>query len=217
MLNKNEIFAILSITLVLGTILSLLETWELFFISCGIVLAVILINTVAKKVLAFAFDSEIEVHPWEWRRFFFITKKRAWGHRPHQRLKSMFPAGFFFPLIIKFLSVGLMNWMACLTFEVKGTIYRTARRWGLYQYSEVTENEMAWLAFAGIMANVFFAIIGYLINAPYFAKINLVYAFYNSIPISNLDGSKMLFGKKELWWTSAIITSIGLVLSMVII
>jgi len=217
MLNKNEIFSILSITLVLGTIWSLFETWELFLISCGVILAVILINVIAKKVIAFAFDSEIEINTWEWQRFFFITKKRAWGHKPHQKLKSLFPAGFFLPLILKLVSAGFMNWMACLTFEVKGTIYRTARRWGLYQYSEVTENEMAWIAFVGILANIFFAIIGYLIDAPLFAKINLIYAFYNSIPLSNLDGTKMFFGKQSLFWTSAIVTSIGLVLSMVII
>ena len=136
---------------------------------------------------------------------------------PHQKLKSSFPAGFFLPLIIKFLSMGLINWMACLTFDVKGTIYRTARKWQLYQYAEVTEDEMAWIAFAGIMANIFLAIIGYMINAPLFAKLNLHFAFWSSIPLGELDGTKMFFGRKTLFVTAIILSSLGLVLSMVII
>lgn len=213
MLNKKEIFSILSITLVLATIVSVkVQTIEEFqriiFPTIGIVLLVILINVFGKKILAYFFDAEVEVSTWEWKRY---------GYRPHHTFKKNIPFGFFMPLIVKFFSVGLLNWMACLTFEVKGTIYRARKKWGLYQYSEVTEEEMAWIAFAGIFANLLFAILGYLINAPTFAKINLAYAFYNTIPISNLDGAKMFFGKQTLWLTMAVITLIGAIASMVIV
>ena len=212
MLNRKEIFAILTIALVLGTVVSLgakdITEWQkIIFPSIGIILLVILINVIAKKIMAYFFDAELEIEIWEWKRY---------GYKPHQRIGTKYPFGFLMPLIIKFLSFGLLNWMASLTFEVKGTIYRAARKWQMYQYSEVTEDEMAWIAFAGIFMNLVFAILGYMINAPTFARLNLVYAFYNTLPLSNLDGTKMFFGRQSLWWFSAIITSMGVIASMVI-
>lgn len=221
MLNQKEILSITSISIVLAVIVSLVDPWKwgFFYISLGTIILVILINVLAKKMMAYFFQSEIEVKTWEFSRFIHYNpiKKTMYGHMPHQKLKSSFPAGFFLPLIIKFLSMGLINWMACLTFDVKGTIYRTARKWQLYQYAEVTEDEMAWIAFAGIMANIFLAIIGYMINAPLFAKLNLHFAFWSSIPLGELDGTKMFFGRKTLFVTAIILSSLGLVLSMVII
>lgn len=224
MLNKKEIFSILLISLVLGTIISvdsksIEELQKVIIPTIGIVALVILINVISKKVTAHYFDSEVEIRTWEFQRMLTYNpfSKKFGGYRPHEKMKSKFAAGFFIPLIIKVVSFGLVNWMASLTFEVKGTIYRARRKFGMYQYAEVTEDEMAWIAFIGIMANIFFAILGYLINAPMFSKINLMYAFYNTIPLSDLDGTKMIFGRIQLWWIAAIISSIGLVMSMVIV
>ncbi|NCN86580.1 hypothetical protein GW932_02005 [archaeon] len=224
MFSKKEIFSILSIALVLGTLVSLnaenVEAWQTFiFTSIGTILLVILINVIAKKIMAFFFDAEIEIKTWEFQRLITINpfSKRISGLKDSQKMKSKFPAGFFIPLIVKFISVGLVNWMACLTFEIKGTVYRTARRWQMYQYSEVTEDEMGWIAFIGIIANLLFAVLGYLINMPLFSKLNLVYAFFQVIPLGDLDGTKMFFGRQSLWWAAAIIASIGLVMSMVIV
>lgn len=218
MIKRKEWFPIISIALVLATISSLLETWTLFFITLGLVLATILINVFAKRIVAHSFDAEIEIKQWAFQRPIYYNpfKKRLYGHKPHQKLNSIFAAGFFLPLVIKVLTMGLINWMGCLVFEVKGTIYRTARRWQLYQYTEVTEDETAWIAFTGIMANLLFAILAYMINAPLFAKLNLGYAFWNSLPLGTLDGMKMYFGRKSLWVTSLILSSIGIVFSIVI-
>lgn len=220
MLNKNEIFSIFIVSIVLGAIFSLLETTEAFFLTTGIVLVVILINITAKKIVAFNFDSELEIKLWSFRRMITpsLSKGAAFeGIKPHQKLKSPLPAGIFIPLILKVLTMGIVNWMACLTFDVKGTIYRARRRFGLYQFTDITEGEMAWIAFGGVFANIFMAIIGYLINAPLFSKINLLFAFYNVIPISNLDGNKMFWGVKNLWIFAAIISTIGLIASFSII
>lgn len=221
MFNKKEFFSMLSISLVIGTILSVsvesVDEWQSYiFVTIGVAFLVILINAVFKKIMAHYFQAEVEISVWQFRRIIYPTSKTIVGVKPHQYMKNWFSAGFFLPLILKFVSFGIINWMACLTFDVKGTIYRAARRWGMYQYSEVTENEMAWIAFAGILANLVFAFLGYLTNLPLFAKVNLVYAFYNSIPLSNLDGTKMFFGYNRLWWFSMIITSIGVVASIVV-
>ncbi len=217
MFNRKEILPIFGTTLVLAIIISLVESWTSFFITFGIILLVILINIIAKKIKAHHYEAEIEIKTWEFERMPFYSIRNGWqGYKPHQKLKKKFPGGFFIPLIIKFLSYGAINWMACLIFDVKGTIYRAARKHELYQFAEVTEQEIANVAFAGVLANLFFAIIGYLINAPLFAKLNLQFAFWNSIPLGALDGTKMFFGNKTLFFISIILSTIGLVMSLII-
>jgi hypothetical protein len=221
MLNKKEFSAILLATLAIGTIVSInvesIEIWQKTFLKTFlIVFSVIIANIAAKKIAAHYFGADIKIKLWSFRRFMYVDKKRIYGYKPHQKLKSELPAGFFFPLIIKFLTVGLVNWMGCLSFEAKGTIYRTARKWQLFQFLDVTEKEMAWISFTGIIINVIIAIATNLIGLPLLSKISLQYAFFNSLPIGTLDGMKMFFGNKTLWITSILLTSIGLILSMAI-
>ena len=207
MLNKKEILAILSTTIVLGIIVSLMETWEIFFITTGLILIVILLNITTKKVTSFYLETETEISPWEFKKFWY---------RQHEKFKKPIPAGILMPLIIKFFTIGLVNWMACLTFDVKGKIYKAAKRHGLYSFSGVTEKEMGWIGASGIIANILFSIIGYIMGYGQFAQLNILYAFFNLFPLSNLDGSKIFFGNKILWAILAVIASMG-VLGMLIV
>ncbi len=207
MLNQKEILAILSSTIVLGILISLIETWNIFFITTGLILIVILINIVAKKVTSFYLETETEISLWEFKKF--------WYKKNHKFSKPI-PAGILIPLAIKFFSVGLITWMACLTFEVKGKIYKAAKRHGLYSFSGVTEEEIGWIATAGIIMNILFSILGYVLGYGQFAQLNILYAFFNLIPLSNLDGSKIFFGNKLVWTILAIIASMG-VLGMLVI
>jgi len=84
----------------------------------------------AKKIAAFYLDSEIEIRLWELKRYWY---------RKHDYFKKPIPAGAFMPLIVTVLTYGYTTWLAPLVFEVKPTIYRAARRWGLYTFSEMTE------------------------------------------------------------------------------
>jgi Zn-dependent protease len=207
MLNQKEISAILISTLTLGIIVSLIETWNIFFVTTGLILITILLNIISKKVTSFYLDTETEISLWEFKKF---------GYKKHHKFTKPIPAGILIPLVVKFFTVGIINWMACLTFEVKGKIYKAAKRHGLYSFSEVTESEMGWIGAAGIITNIFFAFLGYIMGYPLFAKLNITYAFFNIIPISNLDGSKIFFGNKLLWIILAITTSMG-VLGMLVI
>jgi Zn-dependent protease len=208
MLNKNEITSIISITLVLGIIISLIESWKIFGITCLSIFGVIIINTFAKKIAGHILDTEVKIKMWEWKRF---------GYKHHQKFSGMLPFGIIIPLIVKFISVGLINWMACLTFEVEGKVYKAAKRHGLYSFSEVTEKEMGWIATAGIWANLLFAFIAYLLGFPFFAKLNIIYAFFNIIPISNLDGAKIFFGNIPNWAFTAVVTAIALIATIITI
>ena len=74
----------------------------------------------------------------------------------------------------------------------------------------MTEYHIGVIAGWGILANLFFALIGYLIGFTEFARLNIYFAFFNIIPLSNLDGNKIFFGSFIFWSFLAILTIIGL-------
>jgi len=203
MITKKEITAILIATVVLAFSINLISSISSFLYTLLAVFILILANLIAKKITSFHLDSEIETSLWEIKR---------WGVRAHHRLKKPFPLGAFLPILSKLIlfPINSFVWMASLVFDVKAKTYRAAKRHGLYKFSEMTEDHIGYIAAAGIGANLVLAIIGYLIGYPLFAKLNIYYAFFNMIPISNLDGNKIFFGNLVLWVFLAVITLIGL-------
>jgi len=200
-LNKKEISYILLVTLVVAFTFSLIESLKIFLYSLLAVFLTIMLNITAKKITSYYLDSEIEIKLWEIRRYGF--KLRRYFKRP-------FPAGVFLPIIVVAFTFGYVKWMASLVFEVKAKVYRAAKRHGLYSYSEMTEFHIAFIAASGILINIIAAVIGYLIGFPIFTKINIFYAFFNLIPLSNLDGNKIFFGSIITWSFLAALTLVGL-------
>ena len=203
MLTKKEIIAILVATIILAFSINLISSISSFLCTLLAVFVLILANLIAKKITSFHLDSEIETSLWEIKR---------WGVKAHHRFKKPFPLGAFLPILSKLIlfPINSFVWMASLVFDVKAKTYRTAKRHGLYKFSEMTEDHIGYIAAAGIGANLVLAIIGYLIGYPLFAKLNIYYAFFNMIPISNLDGNKIFFGNLVLWVFLAVITLIGI-------
>jgi len=203
MLTKKEIIAILVATIILAFSINLISSISSFLCTLLAVFVLILANLIAKKITSFHLDSEIETSLWEIKR---------WGVKAHHRFKKPFPLGAFLPILSKLIlfPINSFVWMASLVFDVKAKTYRTAKRHGLYKFSEMTEDHIGYIAAAGIGANLVLAIIGYLIGYPLFAKLNIYSAFFNMISISNLDGNKIFFGNLVLWVFLAVITLIGL-------
>jgi Zn-dependent protease len=201
MLNKNEILAIGVITLILAFTISLLKSMEIFLYTLLTVFLIIAINIIAKKVASFYFGTEIEVKMWEIKRY---------GFKAHRYFKRPFPAGAFFPIIVTAFSLGHLIWMASLIFEVKPNPYRKAKRHGLYTFSEMTEEHIGKIAAVGVLANLVFSILGYLMGYADFARLNIYFAFFNMLPLSNLDGNKIFFGSIVLWSFLASLVLIGL-------
>ena len=201
MFNLKEITLVILTTIILAFSLSFPNPSKalLFLVP---VFFVITINILAKKISSFYLDSEIEVKLWEFKRY---------GFKPKNYFKRPFPIGAFIPIITSIFSLGYFVWLNSLVFDVKVKVYRAARRFGLYSFSDITEYHIALIAVAGVLANLFFAITGYLINLDTFAKLNIYYAFYNLIPLSDLDGNKIFFGSLILWsfLTTVVLIGIG--------
>ena len=171
MINRKELGAIIVATIILGFSISLHKIGPdagiIFILTAMLgVLIALLINILMKKVTAFYLDTEIEAKIWEFKK---------WGFRAHDRFKNGFPAGVFFPIIFAILLAPLkgFTWLASMTFDVKAKKYKTAKRHGYYSFTEATENHIGGIAAAGVIANLFFAVIFYMIGLPDFAKINI--------------------------------------------
>jgi hypothetical protein len=208
MINKKEIIAIVLSTIILSFVLALQDLKEYFLIFSGAILLIILINVLAKKLTAYYWDSEIEMKIWEARQFWY---------RKHWKLKKPIQIGLLLPIILKILTAGLINWMACLVFETKGKIYKAAKKHGLYHFSEVSEAQIGYIAAIGIVANLFFGAIGYFLGFEIFAKFNLWYAFFNMAPLGTLDGTKIYFGSRLIWNILAVIVLIGVLTTILIV
>lgn len=201
MLNKKETLSIVIATIILTLAVSFFNGIETFLFALLAVFLVVFINVLAKKIGSFYMDSEIEIELWKVQRF---------GLRPGQHLSRPFPVGIFLPIIFGILSLGRFVWMAALTFEVKPKAYRAAKRHGLYSYSEMTESHIGYIAAAGIIANLVFAFIGYLLGYSELSRLSIYYVFFNMLPFSDLDGNKIFFGNIVLWSLLAALSLIGL-------
>jgi len=201
MIKPKELSTIIIVSIILAFTISLVESLEIFLYAILTIFIVILINVFAKKITSFILDSEIEIKLWEIKRY---------GLKDHYQFKNAIPAGGIFPLLITFLSFGYIYWFSCLVFEVKAKAYRAAKRWGLYTFSEMTEWHIGLIAAWGVIANIIFAVIGYLAGFSEFARLNVYFAFFNMLPLGNLDGNKIFFGSLILWSFLATITLIGL-------
>lgn len=201
MLNSREISSLVIIIFILAITISFLRSIEVFLYVLLAVFLMLVINIFAKKIMSFYFDSQIEVKLWEIKRY---------GFPAGAYFKKAFPAGIFFPIIISAISFGNLFWMASLVFDVKPKIYRAAKRHGLYSYSEMTEEHIGLIAAAGVFANIVFAVIGYLVGFPEFARLNIYFAFFNILPLADLDGNKIFFGSLILWSFLATLILIGI-------
>jgi len=203
MFNKKEIASILIASVFLAFAITLVKTLNLFLWTLLSVFIVIIINAFAKKIAAFNLESDVEIKLWEFKRY---------GYSHSQKTKIPFPAGLLFPLFSKIILFPFNGfvWMASLVFDVKPKSWRVAKKHGFYSFSEMTEDHIGYIAAIGVITNLIFAALGYLIGFPLFSRINIWFAFFNMIPVSDLDGNKIFFGNLTLWNILAVLTLIAL-------
>ena len=197
---RKEEFAYFGLAaIVLGYIISYSEfTWLGWLRGIGLGLAMIAVHVLAQKLTALRFGANLEYELWTIRRYWFFEK--SYFKRP-------FPAWLFMPLILVIISFGFIKWFAVLTFGAFPTTRRIQRRW-----YELTEWEYALIAISGIFANLVLAIISEFLGWHDFAILNILFAFFNVFPFSQLNGTKIFFGSRALW-----VFSIILIIAMLIL
>jgi len=201
-----EIIIILAAAIILGVTVSFPSLSSA--LSSIIYFAVIIsANITAKKFISYYLEAKVTTRFWSWYQYGFT--KRAHFKNPIPML--------WLPPLLSFVSKGYFLWLAILEFDIKAKSERVSKRHGLYRFSEITNWHIASIASWGIALNLILAIIGYFAGFEFFAKLNIWYAFWSIIPISGLDGSKILAGSRALWFALLVIIAIFLGYSFIVV
>ena len=208
MLNLKEISSIVIATLIIGITINLFKGVETLFYTILAVFCVIIINILAKKITSFYLDSEIEVGFWKVERY---------GFKPSQYFKKAIHAGIILPILVLIISMGTLPWYASLQSEVKPLSHKAVRRSGLLSFTEISENDLSLISAAGVASVLILSFFAYIVNLPLLSRIAIHFAFFNMLPISSLDGAKLFFGNKPLWFVLGIITLIALFYSFFLV
>jgi len=177
------------------------ERGHLIIFSIIIITLIIFINIIAKKITAYYFESNIESKIWHLQQYSF---------KQSYHFKKPLPAGIIIPFILSVISLGYAMWLAILEFEVNPSSTRVSKRHGHYRVSEMTDTQIGIIAASGVIVNLIASIIGYLIGVPEFARLSIYYAAFSLLPLSGLDGTKIFFGSRVMWFSLVIITAIFL-------
>ena len=171
-------------------------------ISTALIFSVLIIgvSVAAKKLFAYLLDATVEHEIWKVSRY---------GWKPHNYFKTPVPAGAIVPLFFSIFSLGYLKLMTLLTYETGALKERAARRFGFYSYTEMTDWHNALIGAAGILGVLILSIVSYLVpGSDALWRLAAYYAFWNMIPVSNLDGTQIFFGSRILWSTLAVVTTI---------
>lgn len=179
-----------------------------------ILLAPILIlftNIISKKIAAGFFNIKIEHKIWEFQR---------WGYYKRSHFKKPVQIGLILPFALSILTLGIIKMFTFFQFEVEN-IHETRilKQKGLKRKEEINESDIAFTAAFGFLSLLVLALIGSLPGIrelfPELAKYSIFYGFWNMIPISKLDGSKLFFGSILTWTFLAILYAIALILVII--
>src|SRR3989344_1464843 len=202
-MEYKEVRDVIAAIIILGLIISLVYPLKinlaLFPKFLFFALLIIGINILAKKIIAFSLDADIEHETWKWSRY---------GLKPHQHFKTEIPLGIILSVILSLFSLGFVKFMSLLTYETRARKIKAAKRFGFYSYTEMTDWHNGLIGATGIVALLLLSVVGYFAGFEYLSKVTAYYVFVNMIPISNLDGTQIFFGNRILWTVLSVVSVI---------
>lgn len=201
MFTLKEILALILALIVLAFSVSFMRGWNAFAFALLFFAIILLVNVIAKKLMAYYLEAGIETKIWTFKRF---------GLHEKSYFKTPIPLGIILAFLLPIISGGFLKWFAVTESEIVPLKARAAKRHDFYSFSELTEKHIGKIATAGIVSNLVLALIAYLINQPELGKLSIYFACFNMPPISKLDGSKIFFGSITKWFILAAICLIAL-------
>jgi hypothetical protein len=217
MLKSKEIVSVLLCVIVFTFVIifrkTLTSTLTSQYLLTALIISLLILSlsVFAKKLTAFYLDSETNEKILEWYRYGYYEK----SHFSHP-----LPAGIIFPFVLSALSLGYFFVLTFLQFEPSPLLSRVSKSKGLYRYSEMTETHIGLIASSGIAILLLTSILGYLLPfqaANEFSKFAVYYAFWNMLPLGNLDGAKIFFGSRVIWSILMVLSFIGLGYALLLI
>lgn len=204
--NGKEILTIFLAAIVLTLTVAFKNTSILYaaLISFLVILGV---NVLVKKMVGYNFETAVKTKFWAWYQY---------GLRKDMHFKKPIPM-IWLPLILALFTKGFFLWLGILEFDVAAKTERVSRRHGLYRFTEVTEWHMALIVTWALIANLIFAVAGYIMGFELFAKLSIYFIAWSTIPITGLDGSKIFYASRALWTVVFTIAMLLLLLTLTIV
>jgi Zn-dependent protease len=177
----------------------------------------ILIHNLAHKFTAKKFGGKTEFRIWSIQRYGFAPDAKLPVYLKFLRLKiipiKVLPLGPIIGVLIALFSKGKLYLPLVESFELKQERHKRIGR----KFPNITEYENSLIALSGPVTNTLFALILQTINSnnifDFFIIINLLYALFHLIPLSNLDGAKIALGTPYLY----IFISLSIIITSLII
>ncbi len=192
-----QIFTIILSAIVLAITVSITNI-PIFVVALISFLIILGANFITKHIVAYILESKVSITLWSWYQY---------GWRKDAHFKRAVPM-IWLPIVLSFITRGMFWWLGILSFDVEPRTERVSKRHGLYRFTEMTEWHIAWIATFGIIINIALAIAGYLLGFEFFAKLNIYFAVWSLIPLSDMDGSRILMASRILWFVLAVIVAI---------
>jgi len=202
--SKNEWKYILIISIVLGFVFSFKE-WgpgktpditigiKNWIISIILVIIAFSIHNIAHKIIAKQHSATSELDLWRinYKKIIHRSKPLALGN--------------ILAVLLSILSNGSIKFSALESQNIKCNLEERLGR----KFKHLKEIEIAYIALAGPVINLFLALLFKAFNNPVFDKfilINYSIAIYSLIPFNKLDGSRIWFGSYYIYIFFLILT-----------
>ena len=206
-MEKKEAGIVFISILLMSLIIFFHEKSYYFLWMILISVIIVLFWIFCKKLTAKIIYLEIEHKFWEFQR---------WGLAKRNYFKKPVTGGVLIPVILSIISMGFITCCSFLQFETKTTPARAIKRYGIKRFSEIMEWDLCLIGFYGILGLLLISIISRIFAFPsagfdlmLLSKYSLYYAIWNLLPISSLDGAKILFGSSRLYIFTLILTAIA--------
>jgi membrane-associated protease RseP (regulator of RpoE activity) len=210
-MDIKEILIIIIASIILGFTIAF-PNFSAILSSIIYMLIILAVNIVIKKTISYYLEADVTTKFWGIYQY---------GFKKGSHFSKSLPMFWLAPLL-SIITGGYFFWLAILEFDISPRTERVSKRHGLYRFSEMTEWHIASIACWGIAANLILATIAYFLatwipGMETFAKLNIYFAAWSLIPLSSLDGGKILFGSRVLWIIFAAITFLFLIFAFSIV
>lgn len=208
---KNSIIEEITIIILSSIILSFSYSFlekDLFFKSFICFLIIFIVYVSVSKIIAYYYEANAKLQIW---------REQQYGFPKESHFSTPIPVGLILSILIPFLSIGKFMWLAVTETDITARKERVARRHGAFSFVELNEYHIAFICASSIFSLIFLSFIAYLLNFPLLSKLSIYFAFFNLIPLSSLDGSKIFFGERLLWIILFIICSCGVFYSLFLV
>ena len=194
MFEKREVAHLVFAVLLVAYLIAFSKfTFLNFLLALLFAFLIVVPHVISHKMAARYYRSEAKFKLLEWKRYWLMEDSE---------FKHPFPIWLVLPVIAAFVTLGKLKLFMIETFDLS---WKTERRIGSWFY-EMQEREIAIIALAGPITNLFLAFIAGavfsvtgVVPVKDFAIFNAWFAFFSLLPIGNLDCTKVLFGGKIRW------------------